>query len=112
VRAPIAGDVGQEFSEAGSCVQVISAADSSIIEFANQLETTLGERFNGLTLALIAVFVGADIGRAGRAQIGDGLGLENLWEAIDLFRTSNCFTSVCGLGVLTSIRHGCWRTLL
>jgi hypothetical protein len=47
---------------------VVSTAHRSVVELANQLEaSTLGERFNGLTLTLVAVLVGADIGRAGRA---------------------------------------------
>ena len=45
------------------------------------------ERGDGSTMSLLAVLVGSDVGRSGRAQTGDGLGfhgfspnfLERLW---------------------------------
>jgi hypothetical protein len=64
----VAGYVGQEFSEARAGVEMISAAHGSVVELTNQLDASpLGERFDGLTLALVAVLVGADVCRAGRA---------------------------------------------
>ena len=63
-RIDIAGDVGEHGCEAWAGFDVVSATHGSVVELADELVTGgLGEACDGLTLALVAVFVGADIGR-------------------------------------------------
>jgi hypothetical protein len=48
------------------------------VELADEFEPgALGERGNRCALAPVVVFVGPNIGGAGRADVGDGLGAES-----------------------------------
>ena len=73
----VAGDVGEHGCEPGPRLDMVGAANRCVVELANKLVTGgLGEGCDGLTLALVAVFIGADVCSAGCADVGYCLGLE------------------------------------
>ena len=50
--------------EARACLDRVGTGDRRIIELGDDLEAApLGEALNGMTLAFLAVLVGADVGR-------------------------------------------------
>ena len=61
----------QHLRKAGALVDTVGTAHGLVVVLTNDGEARmLGERLNGCSLTLIAVFVGTDIGRARGAEIG------------------------------------------
>jgi hypothetical protein len=71
----IAGDIREHGCEAWARLDVISAAHRCVGELSHEFEPgARGEGCDSVSLALVAVFQGSDIGRAGRADIGYRVG--------------------------------------